>query len=353
MQTSSPKFIHQAISSLLFMIITSSLSFASDRGEQLYLQNCAACHGDKGTGGVGIPLTNPDFQYGASNDYLEKTIRFGRPGRVMPAFTELSKQDIKLIVKHIRKWAPGKPFAYPNKKIKGDVKKGKTTYTKYCASCHGANGEGGDGTGVTFSRPRGLPIIAPALNNSGFLKAAPDMMIKATLMNGREGTPMPSFLKLGLSESEIDNVVSYVRSFEKTPLKRSDYSKETAVISVESPLSFEETVTAIKRAILGKNFKLIRTQYMNHGLVKEGTENKKQVIIHFCNFKLLNEAMAVDPRVGMFLPCRITATEHKGKVMVSSINPLFMSQFFNNSKLDMMCKEMHSTYVEIIEESTF
>lgn len=68
-----------------------------------------------------------------------------------------------------------------------------------------ANGECGQGTGVTFYRKRELPIIAPALNNPGFLAAATDNMIKDTLIFGRESTPMTSPLVDGLSEEDIDD----------------------------------------------------------------------------------------------------------------------------------------------------
>jgi len=343
--------------SALLLLVNSSL-FANQNltkadGEQLYSNHCAACHGATGLGGVGVPLALPDFQYGATNDYLTKTIRLGRPGRVMPAFSQLSDIEVKAIVKHIRTWAPGKPFKYSNKKVNGDIKKGKKIYDQYCASCHGSNGEGGKGTGVTFSRPRDLPVIAPALNNPGFLASAPDLMIKTTLMNGREGTPMLSFLKQGLSEKDIDDVVSYVRSFEKTPLPQTIKVPDNPLITFESPHSLDKTVEVIKQAIIGKNFKIIRVQYLNQGLVAKGKENKKQVVIYFCNFNFLNRALAIDPRVGLFLPCRITAVEHKGKVTVMSTNPLYMSSFFNNEELHKLCQEMFLTYSEIIEESTF
>ena len=45
-----------------------------------------------------------------------------------------------------------------------------------------AGSGGGKGTGVTFSRKRDLPVIAPALNNVGFLASASDNMIKDTIM---------------------------------------------------------------------------------------------------------------------------------------------------------------------------
>ena len=81
-------------------------------GEQLYSTHCSACHGPTGNGGVGVPLDLPDFQYGVTNDYLEKTIRLGLPVRIMPAFTQLSNAEVKSIVKHIRSWATCKPFKY-------------------------------------------------------------------------------------------------------------------------------------------------------------------------------------------------------------------------------------------------
>lgn len=343
---------HHFIISILFLLASFS-THATPNGKQLYSNNCSACHGANGHGGVGVPLALPDFQYGVTNDYLEKTIRLGRPGRVMPAFTQLSDAEVKSIIKYIRNWAPGKPFKYSNAKINGNAKHGKQLYMKNCAVCHGVKGEGGKGTGVTFSRPRDLPVIAPALNNSGFLASAPDIMIKTVLMNGREGTPMTSFLKHGLSEKDIDDVVTYVRSFEKTLVSKKPQDSIKSLISYESPNSLEDTVESIKRAILGKNFKIIRVQNLNQGLVDKGKENKKQVMIYFCNFDFLNKALAIDPRVGLFLPCRITATEINGKVTVMASNPLYMSHLFNNEELDKLCQEMYDIYAEIVEESTF
>lgn len=337
----------------LFLALYHVSISASPNGEALYSTHCSACHGPTGHGGVGVPLALPDFQYGVTNDYLEKSIRLGRPGRIMPAFTQLTDPEVKAIIKHLRQWAPGKPFKYSNKKIEGDIKHGKQLFVKNCAACHGVNGEGGSGTGVTFSRPRDFPVIAPALNNSGFLSSAPDTMIKTVLMNGREGTPMPSFLKQGLSEKDIDDVVAYVRSFEN---QSSILKKEKIIeplISFESPNSLDDTVEIIKRAITGKNFKLIRVQYLNQGLVDKGKENKKQVMLYFCNFNFLNRALAIDPRVGLFLPCRITAVEEKGKVTVMASNPLFMSRLFNNENLEKLCQEMYDLYAEMVEESTF
>ena len=155
---------------LVIILASPALSAGLDGGS-LYRDNCAGCHGYAGKGGVGVPLSLEGFQSTVSDRYLFHTIRNGRPGRVMPAFKQFSDAQIKAIVKHLRTFAKAKAVKFNSKPIRGNVKKGKVLYAKNCAACHGVNGEGGTGTGVTFSRPRNLPIIAPSLSNPGFLKS--------------------------------------------------------------------------------------------------------------------------------------------------------------------------------------
>jgi len=336
----------------VFMFATGVVQAAPDGG-QLYATHCAVCHGDKGTGGVGIPLALPSFLESVDDDFLRKTIRHGRPGRVMPAFPALSDAQLNAIVGFIRGWS-GKPvpvFSY--KPLKGNSRHGRELYVSYCARCHGAEGEGGKGTGVTFSRRRDLPIIAPALNNPGFLAAASDEMIRHTLEYGREGTPMRSFLVQGLSEEDINDLVSYVRSFSGAPVATDHVvGTDSPVLVADSPYTLDETIENLRQSIISQNFQLIRTEYLEHGLVEEGKEDKKQVVLHFCNFKFLYEALAIDPRVGMFLPCQVTVVQVDGKVQVMTINPMYLSHLFNNNELDDACKKMTAVYRAIIEDAT-
>ena len=338
---------------IVVFLFAANVSFAAPNGAQLYAAHCAVCHGDKGTGGVGIPLALPSFLESVDDDFLRRTIRHGRPGRVMPAFPALSDAQLSAIVGFIRGWS-GKPVPkYSYEAVKGNPVHGRELYVSYCAMCHGADGEGGKGTGVTFSRRRDLPIIAPALRNPGFLAAASDEMIKHTLLYGREGTPMRSFLVQGLSEQDIDDLVSHVRSLGSQPADTDRPESPVApVLVAESPYPLEETIENLRQSIISQNFQLIRTEYLEHGLVEEGNENKRQVVLHFCNFKFLYEALAIDPRVGMFLPCQVTVTEVAGKVQVMTINPLYLSHLFNNDELDDACKHMTGIYQAIIEDAT-
>lgn len=343
----------------LLLILVSSCSLvvqAAPKGDELYTKYCASCHGNDGKGGVGVPLALPSFINSVSDEFLKKSVRYGRPGRIMPAFSNLSDAQVDALVQHLRGWSDKPAPLESTELVKGNSARGQVQFAKHCVECHGNEGKGGSGTGVTFSRKRNLPIVAPALNNSGFLAAASDTMIRDTIIFGREGTPMTSMLVAGLSEQDIDDVVAYIRDFEKSANKvkqdLDERENDSPAIIMDSPYALDETIENLKQAITDQNFTLIRTEYLEHGLVQEGTENKKQLVLHFCNFDFLFKAISIDPRVGMFLPCRITVIEKDNKVQVSAINPRRLSQLFNNHELDTYCNDMYDVYYSLLEDAT-
>lgn len=339
---------------LLLCLICLPLSLsAAVTGETLYQENCAICHGADGTGGVGVPLAMPAFLRQSSDRYLKRTIREGRPGRVMPAFTGLGDENIERIVDYIRGWNRDiLPPSWDTTPVQGDAKAGARLFRQHCQVCHGEQGQGGKGTGIMFSRKKDLPIMAPAIGNPGFLHAASDQMIRNIIKEGRPGTPMQPADKLGLNEQDLDHLVSYIRSLEKPSPFKNIHSDEPAVLRYESAYSFDETIENVKRAAIGMNFRLIRDQPLDEGMVAHGEETKRQMIVYFCNFEFLYQALALDPRVGLFLPCRVTVVEQQGKVSVMSINPKRLSLLFNNNELDHACDEMHRLYTSILEEAT-
>ncbi len=347
------------LSLLLLVLLASMTAYANSKhdgkqsGYYLFQKNCAVCHGSEGGGGVGVPLNLSDFLSTTSDQYLQKTIHLGRPGRIMPAFSSLNEAQIKRIIAYIRSWKSDiKAPVYSQKSIKGDSKKGQAIFAAICINCHRKEGVGGEGTGVTFSRPRDAEILAPAIGNPAFLASASDHMIKQIIMTGRESTPMVSAISMGLTEDDVDNVVSYLRSLAMHN-KNNDRSKSSeAVLAYESSYSLEETIENLKQAAQGYNFRYIREQTLNHGFVDVEQESNQQYLIYFCNFKFLNQALLVEPRIGMFLPFRATIVKNQDKVMVMTVNPNYLCSLFNNDELMQKCQFMAEQYESILEEST-
>ena len=338
---------------LLEFALLAPASAAPD-GAALYETHCAACHQVSG-GGIGLPLAASKLAT-VPDDYIRATIRHGRVGRIMPAFPEFSNAQVDAITAYIRSWSVVAGPVYPDTPVIGDASRGKEIYDVYCSSCHAADGSSeGLGTGVTYSRERKFATMPPAISNPGFLASASDQMIRQVIMLGRPGTAMQSFLDVGLKQQDIDDVVSYIRSFDKR--ERAD-ARATAVadegpaLIFDSPYDYDSTIASLKSALEGRNFRHLPDRYLESGLAADDLVNRRQLTLRYCNFELLYRMMRVEPRLGVGLPCRITVVEKDdGSVQLIAMNMRLISLLFNNDQLRDLANEMHDVQLEIIDEA--
>ena len=189
-----------------------SPSEISDFGT-LYSQNCAGCHGAEGRGGAAIALADPVYLGIADDSTLRKVIANGVKGTSMPAFAPsagglMTDQQIDVIVSGIRShWSrPGilegaNPPSYAPKSA-GDVQQGEVAYGTYCASCHGAAGQGG---------PKGS-----AITNDSFLALVSDQGLRTIVIAGRPELGAPDWRGnvqgRPMTDAEITDVVAWLAS---------------------------------------------------------------------------------------------------------------------------------------------
>lgn len=334
----------------------SAATYAGPDGHALFDEHCAVCHGDNHAGGIGLPL-NPKVLNSVDDRYLRVTIRKGRPGRIMPSFEFLSDAQVDALVAYLREQSEGKLPRWTAVRAPGDAARGRGLFVQHCVQCHGVDGSGGEGTGVTLSRERAFAIMPPALNNEGFLAAASDEMIGYTIRNGRDGTPMEPFPPEVLSDSDINDIVAYVRTFPAQAATGNKLGHDTAgrpVLVFDSPYDFDTTVANLVNAIKGNNFRSFPQRTLDQGLADEFEMNRRQVTLRFCNFRRLYDLMNIDPRLGIVLPCRVTVVERdEGQVQVLAMNMAVIARIFNNDGLTKAFTTMQEVQASIIEEATF
>jgi len=327
---------------------------AAPNGKRLYESNCSTCHNKQGLGGIGIPLT-PSKVVNFSDDYLYTTIRVGRKGRIMPAFSHLSDGQVKAIISYIKSWHKvNKTVTFSDEKIEGDPLHGKQLYINKCQSCHGENGKSkAIGTGVATSRVRAFKLAPPDLSNPGYLAAANDAFIKNSIISGQSDSVMPDFDEFKISNHDLDDIISYIRSFENLTNKTIQAETQDPTLVFDSPYDFARTVKNLKQALAGLNFRYFPDRYLEMGLAEDNVINKKQLSLRFCNFKQLYKMINTDPRLGIILPCRITVVENEeGKVQLFLMNMALITQIFNNDQLTQGAQEMHENLLEVIDEAT-
>ncbi|TJY63007.1 cytochrome-c oxidase, cbb3-type subunit III [Sinimarinibacterium sp. CAU 1509] len=161
-------------------------------GRDVFLNNCAGCHGADAKGAVGFPnLTDHDWLYGGTPETIVATITNGRNG-MMPALgPSMDKATLDAVVQTVAHWN--------DPKLDPAIReKGMAQFNITCMACHGPTGTGN-------------PILgAPNLTDNIWLYGGSTDRIRETLMKGRQGK-MPPHQPL-LSADEIKVVAAYVYS---------------------------------------------------------------------------------------------------------------------------------------------
>ncbi len=182
-----------------------------ERGGQLYVENCAVCHGVDGKGRIGARLEA--FSGIDPSAVIAQTVTQGIDGTVMPAWGAanggpLSDQDIADIVAYVvsafngtepiqplPEYLPPEIARLPD--VEGDPSAGAAVYQANCIVCHGEQGRGRIGKALATSWPG----------------EHPELFIRQVVTDGIGGTKMPAWAQSNggpLSNEEIANVAAYV-----------------------------------------------------------------------------------------------------------------------------------------------
>jgi putative heme-binding domain-containing protein len=147
-------------------------------GRQLFLGQCARCHGSNGEGGRGAVLAHPRLRHAPDDEALFLVIRDGIKGTEMPAGFAVDTRETWQLVAYVRSLGRIAPEQLP-----GDPKRGRQLYQSqgHCSQCHIVHGEGGS--------------LGPELTEIGSRRSAAHL--RAALLNPASTLP-EGFLQVRL-----------------------------------------------------------------------------------------------------------------------------------------------------------
>ena len=225
-------------------------------GAEIYMRNCAGCHGEEGAGDGPVAdsfdprprdFTSGHFafrstEYGGmpSDEDLLRTISEGIRWSAMPPFGKiLSRKEREAILAHVKtlskfyddeEWynifelrGEPDPIAVPpapkptaeiielGKKLYGDGAGG------YCYRCHGATGVGDGPSSEELKDAWGRPIRPADLTRHIYKRGSEAREIFLRIRTGLPGTPMPETDVFDLADDEAWAVALYVESLQQEP----------------------------------------------------------------------------------------------------------------------------------------
>jgi cytochrome c oxidase cbb3-type subunit 3 len=162
-------------------------------GEELFRDNCAACHGRDGKGNhlLGAPnLADADWLYGGDGNTLQTSILDGRHGVMPPWGPQFGEDGVTNLANYALSLS-GAPH---------DAAKAATGKALFavCSACHGAEGKGNPALG------------APNLTDAIWLYGGDLETVETSIRDGRGGT-MPAW-RARLGENHARVIAAYVYS---------------------------------------------------------------------------------------------------------------------------------------------
>lgn len=197
-----------------------------------YQKYCALCHGAERQGHVNDhapSLRSESLMKSGFLSHIMYAISYGRRGTPMAGFLDevggpMTEDEVFKLTRWLQDQSGVEGIQLSRDPVIGDIALGQKIYQEDCADCHGANGEGGDGT---------------ALGNPVMLSLSTDAFLRYAIENGRNGTDMPEFGDY-LEPEEIDAVTAFLRSRAsgwslQKPVYQKPPSADEYVLNPESP----------------------------------------------------------------------------------------------------------------------
>lgn len=261
-----------------------------DRGRQVYLDNCVACHGSRGDGrgmaahmfrtkprdlrsGVFEFRSTPSGMLPTDADLL-RTLEMGIRTTAMISQRHLSDSDRRALVAYLKTLsprfaaeAPGRPIAIPPEPPVTPelIKRGRHVYEEAeCGKCHGPNGRGDGSSAADLKDQWGRPIRPTDLTRLPYKRGQEPEELYKTIATGLDGTPMPSFGD-SLTPDDVWALVAYLRSL----------LPDSAWANLDAPVGEERAGVMVERMHGTLGGGMMRRMPMGPGMMERMEEWKR------------------------------------------------------------------------------
>jgi putative heme-binding domain-containing protein len=215
----------------------------AEAGEQLFIENCAICHGPEGDAVPGVALAKGQFRHASSDEELGRVITNGIPGTAMPP-ANFHEHQVTALISYLRSMTAS--IASSTTKL-GDATRGRTLFEGKgeCLKCHRVSGKGS--------------YLGPELTDVGLTRRSAQLE-RSVLEPDAEILPQNRFVRvvtkdgngvtgrlLNLDTFTIQLMDSNerLRSFLKENLTEFDFVDKSSMPSYKGKLSKEEVADVV------------------------------------------------------------------------------------------------------------
>jgi len=120
-------------------------------------------------------------------------------------------------------------------------------------------------------------------------------------------------------------------------------------LTKEVTTDFEDTITKVTEELKKEGFGIITTiDFKNTIREKLDKDFRKFTILGACNPQFSYDAVRIDDRIGLLLPCNVVVQEKQGKIEVSIFNPALIKFLVADEKLIEMSEQLVERITKVL-----
>lgn len=121
-------------------------------------------------------------------------------------------------------------------------------------------------------------------------------------------------------------------------------------ITKQIDLSFEDAVIKVTAELQKEGFGVLTTIDVKETIKQKLNLNfRKYTILGACNPTFAHQALEIDDRIGLLLPCNIVIQEKSGKTEISIFNPSLITNIFQDDQLVKLADELRERINRVIQ----
>lgn len=121
--------------------------------------------------------------------------------------------------------------------------------------------------------------------------------------------------------------------------------------TVPTDKTYAQAIEAVKAAAATHSFRVSFVHDLSQTLAERGFEREPLSIIEMCNAKFASEVLAQDVLIGLMLPCPVMVYEQDGVVLISTMRPTLIGDFFPDAEIEDVAAEVEAKIKAIVEEA--
>ncbi|ALM10467.1 MAG: hypothetical protein PeribacterA2_1112 [Candidatus Peribacter riflensis] len=121
--------------------------------------------------------------------------------------------------------------------------------------------------------------------------------------------------------------------------------------TVTTAKDFAAASSSVLEEIAKAGMRVLHVHDLQASLAEKGIHRDPYKIVEFCNAKYSSEFLRADPKIGLCMPCKINVYVHEGKVFLSGMRPIALSQFFPQADLGDKPQEVDAIVRAIIDKA--